>query len=328
MSFINWGVATAEDLATLNVQLIKTELQRRSLSTTGNKEELIDRLLVDTAKEPQPNHEPAPCVPAISTSFPTVPVPTMSFPAMPTFTSDPAENMQRMAAFLHQNMAVMMTTIASHANSVHVTTLPDLSASLPTFNGSGTPTFKHWIEELERIQRLARWEDPTLLAIAQGKLRGVAADWHASTGRQLTTWAIWKAGLQEQFGEQLSIIQWQQKVTALTQKAGESLQQYTFAKLKIMSRCPIPITDKERIEYLVQGIRDDQVATSIAVQRPRTVDDFLNVVGWDVSSSSKYSRILKRGQATLGANERFPAERERRAAGSGFMQCNRPLYSA
>ncbi|KAH7940757.1 hypothetical protein HPB49_005272 [Dermacentor silvarum] len=62
------------------------------------------------------------------------------------------------------------------------------------------------------------------------------------------------------------MIQWQQKVTALTQKAGESLQQYTFAKLKIMSRCPVPITDKERIEYLVQGIRHDQVATSIAVQ--------------------------------------------------------------
>ncbi|KAH7986504.1 hypothetical protein HPB52_024906 [Rhipicephalus sanguineus] len=151
----------------------------------------------------------------------------------------------------------------------------DLSASLPTFNESGTPTFKHWIEELERIQRLARWEGPTLLAIAQGKLRGVAVDWHASSGRQLTTWAIWKAGLQEQSGEQLSIVQWQPKVTALTQKAGESLQQYTFAKLKIISRYPFPITDKERIEYLVQGIRDDQIATSIAAQRPRTVDGFL-----------------------------------------------------
>ncbi|KAH7973649.1 hypothetical protein HPB49_003510 [Dermacentor silvarum] len=292
MSFINWRVATAEDLATLNAQLIKTELQRRNLSTIGNKEELIDRLLVDTAEDPPPNHEPAPCVPEISTSFPTMPVPTTSFPAMPAFTSDPAENMQRMAAFLHQNMAIMMTTIASDANPVHVTTLPELSASLPTFNGSGTPTFKHWIEELERIQRLARWEDPTLLAIAR---RGVAADWHASTGRQLTTWTIWKAGLQEQFGEQLSMIQWQQKVTALTQKAGESLQQYTFAKLKTMSRCPVPITDKERIEYLVQGIRDDQVATSIAVQRPRTVDDFLSIVS-EVDRAVDHARLIRSPQ--------------------------------
>ncbi|KAH7973625.1 hypothetical protein HPB49_003464 [Dermacentor silvarum] len=295
MSFINWRVATAEDLATLNAQLIKTELQRRNLSTTGNKEELIDRLLVDTEKNPPLNHEPAPCIPAISTSFPTMPVPTTPFSAMPTFLSDPAENMQRMAAFLHQNMAIMVTTIASHAHPVHVTTLPDLSASLPTFNGSGTPTFKHWIEELERLQRLARWEDPSLLAIAQGKLRGVAADWHASTGRQLTTWTTWKAGLQEQFGEQLSIIQWQQKVTALTQNAGESLQQYTFAKLKITSRCPAPITDKERIEYLVQGIRDDQVATFIAVQRPRAVDDFLSIVS-EVDRALDHARLIRSPQ--------------------------------
>lgn len=218
MSFINWRVATAEDLATLSVHTIKTELQRRSLSTTGSKEELINRLLFGTAQELPPNQEPAPGLPATSASFPTMPVITMSFPAMPTFTTDPAENMQRMTAFLHQNMAVMLTTIASHANPVHVTTLPDLSASLPTFNGGGIPTFKHWIEELKRIQRLARWEDSALLAIAQGKLRGVAADWHASTGRQLTNWTIWKARLQ-----------WQQKIIALTQKAGESLQLYTFA---------------------------------------------------------------------------------------------------
>ncbi|KAG0421126.1 hypothetical protein HPB47_002972 [Ixodes persulcatus] len=32
-----------------------------------------------------------------------------------------------------------------------------------------------------------------------------------------------------------------------------------------MSRWSVPITDKERIEYLLQGIRDDQIATSIAV---------------------------------------------------------------
>ncbi|XP_042146154.1 uncharacterized protein LOC121835747 [Ixodes scapularis] len=291
MPFINWRVATAEDLATLNVQMIKTELQRRSLSTTGNKEELIDRLLVDTAQEPPPN------VPAASTSFPTVPAPTMSFPETPTFISDPPENMQRMTAFLHQNMAVMMTTIASQANPVRLTTLPDLSASLPTFNGSGTPTLKHWVEELERTQRLARWEDPTLLAIAQGKLRGVAADWHVSTGRQLTTWTIWKAGLEEQFGEQLSLIQWHQRVAAITQKARESLQQYAFAKLKRMSRCPVHIADKERIEYLVQGIRDEQVATSIAVQRPRTVDDFLSIVS-EVDGALDHTRLARSSKST------------------------------
>ncbi|KAH8031717.1 hypothetical protein HPB51_020274 [Rhipicephalus microplus] len=145
MSFINWRVTTAEDLAAVNVQLIRTALQRRSLSTTGSKEELIDRLLVDIAKDPSPVHKPDPSASDISTPLASTPAHTVSFPAVPSFTSHSAENMQRMAAFLHQSMAVMMTTMASHMNQVHVTTLPDLSASLPTFNESGTPTFKHCV---------------------------------------------------------------------------------------------------------------------------------------------------------------------------------------
>ncbi|KAH7960610.1 hypothetical protein HPB49_021509 [Dermacentor silvarum] len=249
--------------------------------------------------------------------FNVVPDHASAYDVIPSHASFHVRHSREHAAhgsFSSPKMAIMMTTIASHANPVHVTTLPDLSASLPTFNGSGTPTFKHWIEVLERIQRLARWEGPTLLAIAQGKLRGVAADWHASTGRQLTTWTIWKAGLQEQFGEQLSMIQWQQKVTALTQKAGESLQQYTFAKLKTMSRCPVPITDKERIEYLVQGIRDDQVATSIAVQRPRTVDDFLSIVS-EVDRALDHARLIRSAQ---------PAEQFARQPGRPQLQSATP----
>ncbi|KAG0419175.1 hypothetical protein HPB47_004292 [Ixodes persulcatus] len=171
------------------------------------------------------------------------------------------------------------------------------------FNGSGTPTFKHWVGELERTQRLARWEDPTLLAIAQGKLCGVAADWHVSTGRQLTTWTTWKAGLEEQFGEQLSLIQWHQGVAAITQKTGESLQQYAFAKLKRVSRCPAPIAGKERIEYLVQGIRDDQVATYIAVQRSRTVDDFLSIKS-EVDRALDHTRLAQYSKSTEKASGR------------------------
>ncbi|KAL1485893.1 hypothetical protein MTO96_047181 [Rhipicephalus appendiculatus] len=75
MPFINWRVATAEDLAALSVQLIRTEVLRRNLSTTGNKEELIDRLLVDIAKDPPPAHEPAPGASAIPTPLASTPAP-------------------------------------------------------------------------------------------------------------------------------------------------------------------------------------------------------------------------------------------------------------
>ncbi|KAL1483959.1 hypothetical protein MTO96_050142, partial [Rhipicephalus appendiculatus] len=98
-------------------------------------------------------------------------------------------------------------------------------------------------------------------------------------------------------GEQLSIIQWPQKDTALTQNAEESLQQYTFTKLKIMSRCSVPITDKERIEYLVEGVHDDQVATSITVQRPRAMDDFLSIVS-EVDRTLDHAHLIRSPQPT------------------------------
>ncbi|KAG0421127.1 hypothetical protein HPB47_002973 [Ixodes persulcatus] len=85
-----------------------------------------------------------------------VPAPVTLFPTMSAFTADEAENKQLMAAFLHRNMAMMMTKLANQANQVQGTTLPDLSALLPTFTGGSNPPFKRWIEELERTQRLAR----------------------------------------------------------------------------------------------------------------------------------------------------------------------------
>ncbi|KAL3222346.1 hypothetical protein MRX96_028445 [Rhipicephalus microplus] len=108
---MNWCVATTEDLAAVSVHLIRTEFQCRSLSTTGNKEELIDRLLVGIAKDPPPAHKSERSASDISTPLASMPAPMVSFPAMPSFPSDPAENIQRMAAFLHQNMAAMMTTM-------------------------------------------------------------------------------------------------------------------------------------------------------------------------------------------------------------------------
>ncbi|KAH7969594.1 hypothetical protein HPB52_020098 [Rhipicephalus sanguineus] len=73
-------------------------------------------------------------------------------------------------------------------------------------------------------------------------------------------------------------------------KKPDSLHQYTFAKLKIMTRCPVPITDKERIEYLVQGIRDDQD------QQAHTVDDFLSIAS-DMDRALDHARLIRSPQS-------------------------------
>ncbi|KAM7281236.1 uncharacterized protein ISCGN_005830, partial [Ixodes scapularis] len=161
---------------------------------------------------------------------------------------------------------------------VQVTTLPDLSASLPTFSGDGGISARHWIEELERTQGLASWEPSTLLAVALGKLRGPAANWKAVSGRQCLTWDSFKAAFQARFGDRLTLLQWQHKVTALVQSPAESLVNYSLAKLKLISKCPVVLTDAQRIEYAVQGINDEHLATSITAQCPATVPAYMDIV--------------------------------------------------
>ncbi|KAH9371882.1 hypothetical protein HPB48_023148 [Haemaphysalis longicornis] len=84
----------------------------------------------------------------------------------------------------------------------------------------------------------------------------------------MTTWRIWKASLKESFGEQLSFIQWQETVTARLQLADETLPSYAFAKLRVISRCPVSLTDKKGLNVYPRNTRDDQLATAIAVTAP------------------------------------------------------------
>ncbi|KAL3202160.1 hypothetical protein MRX96_012132 [Rhipicephalus microplus] len=58
MLFITWRVTTAEELAAVRVRLVRNAYQCSSLSTTGNKEELIDRLFVDIAKDTTTSSRP------------------------------------------------------------------------------------------------------------------------------------------------------------------------------------------------------------------------------------------------------------------------------
>lgn len=129
MSFINWSAVTAKDFATVNVQSIKAELRGRNISIMVNKKEQIRQPLFQTSQD-SPNVRS----PGSSTSFLVI----------PAFTEDSAaENMQCLATFLYQNMAVMMTLLACHTKPVDVAMLSDLSSLLPNFSAYGSPTLKH-----------------------------------------------------------------------------------------------------------------------------------------------------------------------------------------
>lgn len=134
MLFITWRVTTAEKLAAVRVRLVRNAYQCRSLSTTGNKEELIDRLFVDIAKDTTTSSRPrTKCV----RHFNAASVHTGAYGVIPSHALlrvRPSREHAPYGGLSSWSMAVVMTTMASLMKQVHVTTLLDLSASLHTFN--------------------------------------------------------------------------------------------------------------------------------------------------------------------------------------------------
>ncbi|KAH6947366.1 hypothetical protein HPB50_018519 [Hyalomma asiaticum] len=120
MRLVNWSEATPEDLAGFTADFLREELVRRDLDTAGSKEEVIYRLIADIAEN------------LLTTS--QLPSPDSAAPSQrPNTTSPPtfdaAQSTELLTGLLQQLLHVSQRAAAP----VQVTTLPDLSASLPTY---------------------------------------------------------------------------------------------------------------------------------------------------------------------------------------------------
>lgn len=134
----------------------------------------------------------------------------------------------------------------------------------------------HGLDDVRRVQQLASWDDASTRLIAASKLKGTARDWHFAFGNQYSTWATWSAALWDTFCAELSLIEWQEQVMRVTQAPSESLHQYAFAKLKIIERCPVNLSEAQKIDYLLHGLREQHILAAIAANRPPTVTEFIS----------------------------------------------------
>ncbi|KAH7959520.1 hypothetical protein HPB49_011592 [Dermacentor silvarum] len=196
MPLVNWSEATPADLAGFTVDCLREDLARRNLDATGSKEEIISRLIADIAQNrPMTPPLPSPDCGASTQRCNVTPLP----PSLGA-----AQTTELLTGLLQQLLHVSQRAAAP----VQVTNLTDLSASLPTYSGDGSISASHWVEELERTRNLASWEPSSLLAVAQGKLRGAAADWKAVFGRQCPTCETFRQALLDQFSSKQTLLQW------------------------------------------------------------------------------------------------------------------------
>ncbi|XP_049522678.1 uncharacterized protein LOC125945146 [Dermacentor silvarum] len=251
MPGIVWQNLDAVTMSRLGVDLIREELARRQLNLTGSKEELVQRLQADIQQQRE-------ATPPVETN-------ESASNAAASLTLDPATL---------QSLAMLFQQLPRPATTV--TTLPDLSSSIPQFAGLHSHSVNTWLDDVRRVQQLASWDDATTRLIAASKLKGTARDWHLAFGNQYSTWAMWSAALKDTFCTELALIEWQEQVMRVTQAPSESLHQYAFAKLKIIERCPVNLSEAQKIDYLLHGLREQHILAAIAANRPPTVAEFIS----------------------------------------------------
>ncbi|KAK9692778.1 hypothetical protein QE152_g34923 [Popillia japonica] len=100
--------------------------------------------------------------------------------------------------------------------------MPDLSKSIPTFDGEGDSTkAQEWLRRLEAMQQLHHWTDSLVLQTAKANLRGGAVYWLERQSSSIKKWEdfvkyCWDVGLTlEDTKEQILIGMWNREVCSV-----------------------------------------------------------------------------------------------------------------
>lgn len=114
-----------------------------------------------------------------------------------------SKTMEMIALLLDRQTTASGTTAAHDVASrpLQITTMPDLTSTMPLYSGQDTENFKEWKDTLKSAQDRCSWSDEATLSAAISRLRGRAAAWHRTEGSKILTWPEWITALQKEFDQ-------------------------------------------------------------------------------------------------------------------------------
>ncbi|GFU15457.1 uncharacterized protein NPIL_556161 [Nephila pilipes] len=248
------------------VQLIK-ELRLRNLSLTGNKNDLVLRIVEDNNKRKNEgtldelntlrmqyfNDEETPSdgnlLMEIESLRKQVELLSNSSTQSPLPMPPPSQIDPNIAAILSTLMETEKQFLERQANSnvIQITSTNDTVNSIQIFKGEIIENALEWLKEVERISTLANWSDELKLTNAISRLSGSAKNWQLTTGKNFNDWITWKTALASRFKRQ-----------ALLEKA------------------PFTIPQPDRISMIIGNITEEKWQIALATQNLNTVEELID----------------------------------------------------
>ena len=169
-------------------------------------------------------------------------------------------------------------------------------ATIPEFCGKQTENIRLWITQIERSQKQFNWDDASTSAATQSRMQGAAASWLQSEmilGRKYPAFAGdngLRQALLKRFAEQITQLSAIKALKEITQKKGESIDEFRDRLMVALDRknFHIPDAEKEGEEYkrniqselfsfMGAGMLDEVRTRTMATPRPPTNADELVV---------------------------------------------------
>ncbi|XP_065355311.1 uncharacterized protein LOC135949685 [Calliphora vicina] len=136
----------------------------------------------------------------------------------------------------------------------------DIEDSIPSFDGDGNMPIDVWIDEFEETSSIMGFDDFQMFIFAKKSLKGLAK-LYVSSERGITSYAILKKALRNEFGSTVNSAQLHRMMIQRRMNGDETIHQYFFSMKELASRGSID--DSTLMEYVIDGINDLTVNKSI-----------------------------------------------------------------
>ena len=173
---------------------------------------------------------------------------------------------------------------------------------ITTYNGDGPEKYQKWVKEIERMRAAVSADDDRSRALALQTLSGSAADYATRLIQENDdiTWEELKKKLGEHYNDLADVQYARQQLRRLTQRPGESIQNYYERIMQIASNAfgSTEITDKhvepQLIDFFIDGLRDDGLVKRLLRKSPKTLADAFKFATNEQQAQRSYD--LRRGR--------------------------------
>ena len=133
---------------------------------------------------------------------------------------------------------------------------------IPTFDPSDRKqNVNKWIAKINGLKELYRWGDTLTSAFMVERLRGLARDWYDGLDNIALSWNEWQTQLLAYFERSEELPNRLSEMLERTKRPNETMSTYFMEKLTLVSACNLK--DKEAVECIAHGIKDDAIQAGI-----------------------------------------------------------------